>query len=141
MTTSMIAIDTNLLVYAISGDEPRKSAAVEDLLVTLPPDREVLLWQVACELNAVLSRLITRGRGRPELFELAALLRSRFTLVLPTPEVLEVGLRIHRTNQVSYWDSLLLAACVEAGVGRLYTEDRQSAETIEGVEVVSPFAR
>jgi predicted nucleic acid-binding protein len=140
VTASTIAIDTNILVYALSEDEPAKSAIAESLLAGLPPDRTVLLWQVACELNAVLVRMLERHRGRPEALGLAALLRTRFRVVVPTPGVLDAGLRIRRDHQVSYWDAMLIAACVEAGVTRLYTEDRQSAGTIEGVEILSPFA-
>ncbi len=139
VTESTIALDTNVLVYAISLDEPTKSAAVHRLLAQLPPDRTVLLWQVACELNAVLIRLIERGRAPKESLELAAVIRSRFRLAIPGVHVLDEAVRLHRDHRVSYWDSMLIAACKDAGVTRLYTEDRQSADWFGDLEVSSPF--
>jgi predicted nucleic acid-binding protein len=34
---------------------------------------------------------------------------------------------------------MLLAACADAGVERLYSEDVQSCPSISGVEIVNPF--
>ncbi len=39
------------------------------------------------------------------------------------------------------WDALLVSACVEAGVTRLYTEDMSDGERFESVEIINPFAR
>jgi len=36
--------------------------------------------------------------------------------------------------------SLLVAACQEAGVARLYSEDMQDGADYDGVKVVNPFA-
>ena len=58
---------------------------------------------------------------------------------MPTPSAFDEGLRMLQEYQLSYWDALLLGACRDAGVTRLYTEDRQSRPVIEGVEIVSPF--
>jgi predicted nucleic acid-binding protein len=41
---------------------------------------------------------------------------------------------------LSSWDALLVAACLEAGVTRLYTEDFDDSVKKEGLEVVNPFA-
>jgi len=141
VTNSTTAIDTNILVYAVSSDEPEKAAVVEALLTSFAVDSTVLLWQVACELNAVLTRLVARGRAQPDVLQLAELVCTRFALVMPTPAVLGRGLRIHRERQVSFWDAMLIAACVEAGVTTLYTEDSQSAGVIESVRLVNPFQR
>jgi predicted nucleic acid-binding protein len=65
--------------------------------------------------------------------------RARFPLVLPGPSVLDRGLELHRKHQVSYWDSLLLAACEDYGVTRLYSEDFQASPRVAGVEIVNPL--
>lgn len=40
---------------------------------------------------------------------------------------------------LSYWDSLLLAACLDAGVNRLYSEDLDDGMTYDTVVVINPF--
>jgi predicted nucleic acid-binding protein len=41
---------------------------------------------------------------------------------------------------LSHWDSLLVAACQETGVTRLYSEDMQHGADYDGVKIVNPFA-
>ena len=52
-----------------------------------------------------------------------ALYRRFYTLVTPEPQVLDRALDLADRFNLSHWDSMLLAACVEAGVDTLYTED------------------
>jgi predicted nucleic acid-binding protein len=110
------------------------------LLERLSGDDTVTMWQVACELGAVITRHVRKGTLPAEALDAIGTLRRRFPIVLPSPKVLEKGLEIHRTHQVSYWDAMHIAACAEAGVTRMYTEDNQSARVIAGVEIVNAFA-
>ncbi|MCB9865759.1 MAG: PIN domain-containing protein [Phycisphaerales bacterium] len=135
----MNAVDTNILVYALSADEVTKSAAAGKLLESLSSRDTVLLWQVACEFGAVLAKLVARGTADARVLDAMQGLRARFPLILPSPDILDSGLRIHREQQVSYWDAMLLAACAEAGVDRLYSEDIPGQPTVAGVAVVNPF--
>ena len=41
---------------------------------------------------------------------------------------------------LSFWDALLVAAWLDAGVARLYSEDMQAGSRIDGLEIVNPFA-
>ena len=45
-----------------------------------------------------------------------------------------------RRYSLSSWDALLVAACLEVGVTRLYTEDFDDSVRAEGLEVINPFA-
>lgn len=136
----MNAIDTNVFVYALSQDEPVKQAAAVALLGSLNPDETVVLWQVAVELGAVITRRINAGRADPGTLELARDLRDRFPLVLPSPSLLDTGPALRERYQLSYWDAMLIAAAQEAGVRRLYSQDVQSAPVIERVAIINPFA-
>jgi predicted nucleic acid-binding protein len=136
----MNAIDTNVLVYAISTDEPVKGPAAMALLDRLSLDDTILPWQVACEFGAALNKLIKRGQAQEDDFDALGLFRARFELVMPGPAVLDLGIRVHRAHGISYWDALLLAACAEAGVDRLYSEDVPGHPDVLGVNVVNPFA-
>lgn len=40
--------------------------------------------------------------------------------------------------QVAFWDAMIYAACLEAGVERIYSEDLPGCP-VTGLEVVNPF--
>lgn len=137
----MNAVDSNILIYSVDAAGDPRSQIAADLIASLRPNDTVLLWQVACEIGAVLTRLVRTGRLPPESLDVAGVLRRLYPIVLPTSATLAEGLRIHREHQVSYWDAMLIAAAKDAGVTRLFTEDRQSRPHIEGIELVNPFIR
>lgn len=136
----MNAVDTNILVYSVCADQPKERDAARALLATLDAGNTILLWQVLCEFGAVTSKMSRQGKlDGVSHRDLVVTLRDQFPLVMPSASILDKALHIQHANQVSYWDALLLAACAEAGVRRLYTQDVQSAPIIEGVEIVNPF--
>jgi predicted nucleic acid-binding protein len=63
-----------------------------------------------------------------------------FTLKYPTAQIFERAFVLHERYSLSHWDSLLVAACQEAGVTRLYSEDMQPGADYGGVNIVNPFA-
>jgi len=138
----MNAVDTNVLIYAADSDDRTRGPAAVALLDRLtgestPP---ILLWQVFCEFTAFLAKARVRSGTGPEAFEFVRAVRERFVLALPREGVASLAVSIHLEDQVSIWDALLLAACVDSGVTRLYTEDLQSKPVIRGVAISNPFA-
>lgn len=135
----MIAVDTNILVYAVDANEPVKGPMAIDLLRGLQSQQTVLLWQVICEFGAAIARrsiAVDPPVGAPAI--MTAWL-DIFPLALPSRAAVETAWRLMNSHQLSYWDSMLLGACIDAGVTRLYTEDMQSRPNIGGVELVNPF--
>ena len=65
---------------------------------------------------------------------------AAWVIVSPTVRVCQLALDYHDRYSLSHWDSLLLAACREAGVTKLLSEDMQPGVTYDGVAVVNPFA-
>jgi predicted nucleic acid-binding protein len=137
----MIAFDTNVFIYSVDQTNAVKQAQARQL-ITHWSFREdaVLLWQVAVELL----RWLRWAVGKQKIQEEAALVayaevRGAFPLVLPTPVVLDGALRIYADHSISHWDSVLLAACLEAQVDTLYTEDLTHGLDYSGVKVINPF--
>jgi predicted nucleic acid-binding protein len=129
----MIAFDTNVLLYTLDDSAPAKRA-VATRLVEQTSDA-VLVWQVACEFVAASRKLagLTPERAWQEL----EFFRSGMYFAIPSEGVLARGRQLHVADRVSFWDALLIAACREAGVTRLYSEDLPGPAD---VEVVNPFA-
>jgi predicted nucleic acid-binding protein len=62
-----------------------------------------------------------------------------FPLRLPTAACFAVSFDLRSRYSLSHWDSMLLAACKEAGVDVLFTEDLSAGADYDGVKIVNPF--
>lgn len=137
----MIAIDTNIYVYRFDQKEPVKQAIAKNLIARLSrSDDSLLLWEVAGELLKQLSNWHSQ-----KLIEYANVkrimlgIRKQFPLVMPVPSCLDQAIALRERYSLQPWDSMLLGACLEAGVTTLYTEDMGSPRKIETIELVNPF--
>jgi predicted nucleic acid-binding protein len=136
----MNAIDTNVIAYSVDGDAREKRTRALHFIQSLPTDNTVIIWQVVCELGAVLSRFVGQGRTEADPADVVRALTMRFPLAPTSDHLVLDALRLRKIHQLSYWDALLIAGCIDAGVTRLYTEDLQGKPVIEGVEIINPFA-
>jgi len=138
----MNAVDTNVFVYFFDNEEPTKQAQATELLDRLvqPPSETVLIWQVAAELLSCLRRWESAGKrsGADVDADIRNIL-AMSPLVYPTKQVILHSLRLHSRYSLSHWDSMLIAACLEAGVDTLYSEDLADGATYGSVTVVTPF--
>jgi predicted nucleic acid-binding protein len=67
-------------------------------------------------------------------------LMSEWTSALPSWQVVDRAVALLGHFSLSYWDSMLVAACLEAGVETLYTENFDGYDQIDGLKIVNPFA-
>jgi predicted nucleic acid-binding protein len=139
----MNAVDTNVYVYALDAGEPAKQAKALELLDRLMQNRDetVIVWQVAGEFLAQLRKWQSQGRLMPAEVE-AAFHRARamFSVRTPTEALFPISFDLHSRFSLSHWDAMLLAACKEAGVTTLYSEDMAAGTSYDGVTIVNPFA-
>ena len=133
----MTAVDTNVLVYAHDPRDSRKQGIALSILNSL--NDGVLLWQVACEFVAASHKLgpfgLTQTQARHEI----QTLRRVWTCLLPGWDVLDQSEQLTSQYNLSFWDSMIVAACLEAGVERLYSEDFDSYPQLGKLQVVNPF--
>jgi predicted nucleic acid-binding protein len=138
----MIAIDTNVFVYSFDSADPDKQRKARAFLLQVfhADEAAVIPWQVAAELLARLRRWEALG-----VIE-GSNVRARFddflnvwSLAFPTHTVFQRSFALHDRYSLSHWDSMLVAACQEAGVTRLYSEDMQHGADYDGVKIVNPF--
>ena len=134
----MNAVDTNILIYARDPRDAQKQATAEALVSSMFDG--VLLWQVACEYLAASRKLEHFGYDRSQVIADLADMRQVWRTILPTWDVLNRALTLLTKYRLSVWDATLMAACLEGGVTRLYSEDFDSSAQAEGLEIVNPFA-
>jgi predicted nucleic acid-binding protein len=133
----MNAVDTNVLIYAHDGRDPQKQSAAVSLIQAQTDG--ALLWQVACEYLSASRKLEPQGYSLQQAWQDIRDLRSVWTTILPTWIVLDRAETLMGSFSLSLWDALILAACLEGGVDRLYSEDFDAYPTINGLQVINPF--
>ena len=138
----MNAVDTNVLIYRLDRNDPVKHAKARDLLRQLSKNAEgtVLPWQVLGELVRQLRYWQDQKQlTRDALLRYVATIRRLFPVVMPTASVLDRALELTGKYSLSHWDSMLLGACLEAGVDTLYTEDMGAPTSYDCIRLVNPL--
>ncbi len=133
----MNAVDTNVVFYAHDSRDPAKQAIALSLIQSL--SEPALLWQVACEYLSASRKLEPFGYSRQLAWQDIRNLQRIWTTILPNWSVLDRAAELLDAYSLSYWDAMIIGACLEGGVRRLYSEDFDAYPVIDGLEIVNPF--
>jgi predicted nucleic acid-binding protein len=126
--------DTNVLIYALSQDDPRTEVA--RLILTMGGTISV---QVLNELTAVLRRKL-KMNWKEVLEALDAVRILCPTVVSLTPETHEKALEIAERYGYQIYDSQIIASGLAAKTKTLYSEDMNDGQVIENVLTIrNPF--
>jgi predicted nucleic acid-binding protein len=131
-------LDTNILLYSIS-QTPAESDKRDRAIELLDDDSGATSIQVLQEFYVQATRA---SRPDPIPHELAAGLIeawTRFRIQDMTLSVLNQALRIRKTTGFSFWDSAIIAAALAMGCDRVYTEDLDHGQVVEGLTIFNPF--
>jgi predicted nucleic acid-binding protein len=126
--------DTNVVLYAFRQDATRGKVA-ETLLAA----GGVLSVQVLNEFVAVARRKL--DKSWEEIRRALEILRIFCPQPVPlTVETHERALHIAERYRYSIFDSLIIAAALQAGASTLYSEDMRDGQGIDGLTIRNPFA-
>ena len=129
-------LDTNIVVYLYSGDEPEKQSAALALIEENP----VVSTQVLSELANTLSRKFDLSFD--VVAQSVAEVRDACTVIPVMPDTILQALALAQKYRYAYYDSLILAAALLAGCETLATEDMQHGLVIEGtLKIHCPFVK
>ncbi len=137
--TAPVFVDSNIFLYAVDDDDPRKQQVARDWRAELWKSRlGRVSFQVLNEfyVNAVRLKPAASDQARAEVRDLLA-----WKPVVVDAAVIERGWKLQDRYRLSYWDALIVAAAKTASCGFLLTEDLQDGQKLDGVEVVNPFLR
>lgn len=130
-------IDTNVVVYLYSGDEPEKRSAA---LTLIEQNNSVVSTQVLSELANTLSRKF--GLSFDVVAQAVAEVRDACVVVPVMPDTIMQALALAQKYRYSYYDSLILVAALTAGCKELATEDMQHGQIVEATLTIrNPFAK
>ena len=132
----MNAVDTNILIYINDPRDLAKQGIAISLVSALTEG--VLLWQVACEYLAASRKLESLGYNQAQAYEYIRDLQQVWYTALPRWNIIDRAEDLMSRFSLSHWDSMIVAACLEANVETLYTEDF-GYSNIDGLMIVNPF--
>ena len=129
-------LDTNVLIYAISQNDPRAAKA------------ETLLLAGGIVSVQVLNEFVAVARRKMEMpwHEVREALEA-IRVLCPAPVAVSISVHEHalalaEKHGFSIYDALIAAAALEAGCQTLYSEDFQDGQVIEQkLTIRNPFSR
>jgi predicted nucleic acid-binding protein len=125
--------DTNVLLYLLSGSE-----AKAERTLALLESGGVISVQVLNEFASV--AIGKKAVDFREVREILSILRAVCAVRSLDFETHERGLDVAERYRFSIYDSMIIAAALQAGCSILYTEDLSSGQRIEQLTISNPFA-
>jgi predicted nucleic acid-binding protein len=134
-------LDTNIFVYNIDADAPKAKKNIAHQLIrdALTQHRSVVSYQVIQEFLAVATRKFSSSVTLPDARRYLETVLKPMLAVHSSVELFQDALDICSRYQLSWYDSLIVAAASEASCSVLYTEDLQHGAKINGVRIENPF--
>jgi predicted nucleic acid-binding protein len=133
-------LDTNVLVYVFDRRQAQRHAAARELLERGQRERSaVISHQVVQETLSVLTRKLRPALSAQDADSVLTDVLLPLWTVSPTAALYRSGLILQARYGFSFYDSLIVAAALEAGCRRLLSEDLQHGQTIDGLSIENPF--
>ena len=131
-------IDTNILLYAVSGDvaERGKRDLAKSILAT---PGCVFSLQVFNEFVVRATDPRKISRVPPETVRQLTSVWSRHKVQALDLTVFDRAWEVARRTNYSWWDCTIVAAALVAGCDRLLSEDMQHGHVVDSVRIENPF--
>ena len=135
MSAAKTFIDTNILIYAYSANEPDKQKKVLKFLDDCLP---VVSTQVLKEFSNVLLR--KRSVRLENIKEIIGEIADVADVVNEELALIFASFDIHERYRFSFYDSLIIAAAINARCQALLSENLQDGQIIDGkLRIINPF--
>jgi len=132
-----VFLDTNIVIYAYSEDEPKKQKIANDILEEYI-SQIIISNQVINELSNTLFRNFKLDAD--EVRAVVLELNDNFPIVNFNLETQLKGIEIKEKYKLQFYDSMILATALENGCNIVYSEDMQHGQVIEDkLTIINPF--
>ncbi len=133
-------IDSNVFIYLFDRKNAEKRRIAHNLIESaIDNDTGVISYQVVQETLSVMTMKLNSPPREAQDF-LATVLVPMWKS-MPSEALYGHAIGIQARYQFGFYDSLIVAAALDAGCTRLYTEDMQHGQQIEDLIVTNPFKR
>jgi len=133
-----VFLDANIFVYAQDTGAPDKQRKSREIIAQLAESGDgVVSTQVMQEFFVAATRKLgvepLAAKGVLKAFTV-------FEIVQVSAALIHEAIDCSILNQLSFWDSLILAAAASAGCKTVLSENLNAGQNILGVKVQNPFA-
>ena len=133
-------LDSNVLVNLFDNKDARRRDIAQQLVLGAHDKGTALIsFQVVQETLHVLTRKLRPPMRVDDAQDVLRDLLTPLWQVHPNPALYAKALALQDSLGFSFYDSLIVAAALQAGCKRLLTEDLQHGQRIEGLRVENPF--
>ncbi|MCP4657580.1 MAG: PIN domain-containing protein [bacterium] len=133
-------LDTNVLVYTFDPRDSAKQARARELVEeALGEQRGLISFQVVQEFLNVATRKFEPPLAHADCRTYLDRVLRPLCEVFPTIELYREALFLAERWRYGVYDSLILAAAIQAGCGTLYSEDLHHGQKIQDLTIVDPF--
>ena len=137
MLNKQIFVDTNILVYAHDRDAADKHRIAKDKVAYLwnRPMAPAISVQVLQELYVnLIKKNVSADDARQTVIDYCEwhVVDNDYTLLME-------GIGLRERWQSPFWDALILAAAKRAHASVIWSEDFNTGQTYDGIEVVNPL--
>lgn len=133
--SAKVFLDTNVIIYGYSQDEPEKQKAACECAQA---QESWISTQVFNETINILKRKFSLDYH--QITAVVDELSQQHQLAIVSLDTIRKALDIAQRYQYSYFDSLMIASALEVGCDHLYSEDLQDGQKIDNILTISnPF--
>lgn len=136
-------LDSNIFVYLVDETDRRKSAVAEATVLGATYTEggsAVVSFQVVQEVLNVVTRKLATPMTVADAQRFVDYYLYPLWTVMPSMALYRQALELQDRYRYSFYDSLIIAAALEAGCSRILSEDLHDGQEIGGVRIVNPFA-
>jgi predicted nucleic acid-binding protein len=133
-------LDTNVFVYSFDQNARAKATRAQQLIREALTSRKGLVsYQVVQEFFNVALRRFSQPMTPADAQQYLGTVFRPLLSVQSSAALYADALRTAETARLSWYDSLIVSAAIQAGCDRLYTEDLQNGQRFGSLQVVNPF--
>ncbi len=133
-------LDTNILVYTFDHQAPTKHKIAMRLVEeALLHQKGLISYQVVQEFLNVATRKFAQPLKADDCRSYLDQVLLPLCEVFSSPDFYRQALNIAERWKYGLYDSLIVTAALRAGCSRLYSEDMQHGQRIEGLVILNPF--
>lgn len=134
-----VFVDSNIWLYRLDVREAAKATRIATWLRELESHHQIVIsTQVMIEVRSVLTRKF-QPPFPADIVAAALQALAAFEVVSTDTTLVQDAHVLATSQQLSWFDALIIEAAIRSGCQRLYSEDLQHGRVFDGLTILNPF--